>query len=674
MTLDVTVRIQKFKDLIDKYYQTKLLEHARKGIKRLTIDFQTISLFEPELALILLDEPEETIRTAEIAIEQFQLPGGSTNFKVRIKNANANTLQNIRHLRSINVGTFVTVRGVIRSRTSVTPRITTMRFECPNCAAIISVLQLEDKIKEPNTCSCGRKGKFRILSKTLVDGLSVRLEESPEEVDSNRLESINALVQCDLTEEKIESKIVIGRIVEFTGIFKTIMVSAKDGGKLTQLSTYLEVNYINFLETEDQNLKLSREDIEQIKQLSKDDDFLKKASQGIFHKIQGHDDIKEVLTLQAFGGIPIYDEKGKLERRGTIDILFCGEPGCAKSFFLNQAKKLHPKHYSVLGGRSTSVAGLLYAVTKDPLLGQWSLDAGAFPLAHGGIVMIDEMDKFDQKELDQIHGPMEDQIIYVNKANIRTTLKCECAILAASNPKFGRFSKESSDFVREMELSTTLINRFDLIYLIKDEVDFEKDKAIALKMLRIAKDTEGSYIENTLFKKYVLYARKLNPTISDEIEDAIATEMAKIKGLGKGKTYPITQRQYVTIIRLAEAKARSRLSNRVSMTDVNYAITTLIKNLMQFIEHESNNDMSNIDIDIIETGTRATERNKIDIVLKIIYEYMKENGNNSCPIEHIETISLEKGIDPLKMEKVLEMLLRYGEIFETKRGFYKKVM
>lgn len=665
--MDSASLISSCRAFIEENYKSQLLEHNGKGNNRLVIDFYKLSSYSVDLSEEFFDDPNKFFTAMGLACCEV-LQDVKKNFNTRFFNLPKNTFIDISCIRSKNINTFITVKGVIRSRTSVTPSITSISFECPSCGNVISVLQTESKIVEPNKCGCGRKGKFKMLSKELIDGLSMRVEESPEFIDSNRLESIHIIAREDLTDEKIEPKLVQGRAVEVSGVLKTVFKTARDGSLKTELSWYLDANYIRFIEQSEINLKITTADLIDFERYKCDPNFLSRASECLFYKIEGLSDIKKLLLITAFGGVTEYNETGVVERRGDIHLLVVGEAGTGKSFLLQLFKRLIPKSYMVFGGRSTSVAGLLYAATKDELINQWTIEAGAFPLANKGVVVIDEMDKFEMKELDQLHGPMEQQLISVNKANIRTTLKCECGVVAASNPKLGRFSNFDVDIVNQLGLSLTLINRFDMIFLLRDVVDEERDKRVALKILSFGEGECDNYISETLFKKYVLYAKKINPKIPKELNADITQEFARIRQLGKGKSFPISERQMVTILRLAQSHARSRLSHFVELQDVNFAFSCMITFLKQFVGEAD----GVIDVDVLTIGSSHSFRNVMDLVLSTIINY-KSREHGLCSFVDIEEACKAKGIPDLEIEKAIAHLQKVGFIFEPRVGYYDKL-
>ncbi|MEM4327885.1 MAG: AAA family ATPase, partial [Candidatus Woesearchaeota archaeon] len=156
-------------EFLEKNYHAELLEKVRKGELWLVVDFSLLAKHNPDLADSLLDKPEDTLQAAEAALEQFDLPERRKDFTIRIKNLPKSNTILIREIRSTHIGKLISVEGIVRQKSEVRPMITTARFECPSCGNKITVIQTDIKFKEPSRCSCGRKGKFKLAEKELVD-------------------------------------------------------------------------------------------------------------------------------------------------------------------------------------------------------------------------------------------------------------------------------------------------------------------------------------------------------------------------------------------------------------------------------------------------------------------------------------------------------------------------
>ena len=180
--MNVEEQVRRFQDFLEKHYKAKLAEQVRKGEKFLEINFSTLIKFDPELADILLEEPEDVIKAMGLACEQFDFNKEVKNLKIRLTNLPESQRINISEIRSKHLKKLFVIEGIVRQKSDVRPQVTSARFECPQCGNIISVLQLESVFKEPSKCGCGRKGKFRLMKKELVDAQKLVLEEAPEDL------------------------------------------------------------------------------------------------------------------------------------------------------------------------------------------------------------------------------------------------------------------------------------------------------------------------------------------------------------------------------------------------------------------------------------------------------------------------------------------------------------
>lgn len=79
---------------------------------------------------------------------------------------------------------------------------------------------------------------------------------------------------------------------------------------------------------------------------------------------------------------------------------------------------------------------------------------------------------------------MEQQTISIAKAGITTMLKARTSVLAAANPPSGRYD-DLAALEDNIELQTTILSRFDLIFIVKDNRTRERDEMIAKHVLDI---------------------------------------------------------------------------------------------------------------------------------------------------------------------------------------------
>ena len=327
MELNVIEQIKRFQDFIDSNYYSSLLENARKGNKFLLIDFAELSKFDPDLATELLEAPEETIKAIEKAIEQFDVDG-LINFHIRFHNLPQSQHIMVRDIRSQHINKLLFVDGVIRQKSDVRPQVTSARFECPVCGNIMNILQIEGTFKEPSRCGCGRKGKFVMLDKELVDAQGIVIEESSEHLEGGEQpKRINVLLTDDLVSPLSEKRTSPGSKVEVIGVVKEVPIISRSGAKSTRFDLMIDANYIKPTEDTFYEVVINEEEEKQILEIANDPKGYEKLVNSMAPSIYGYEKIKEALLLQLMGGVRKV-RMDKVVSRGDMHILLVGDPGC----------------------------------------------------------------------------------------------------------------------------------------------------------------------------------------------------------------------------------------------------------------------------------------------------------------------------------------------------------
>ncbi len=673
--MEVEEQVRIFRDFIEQNYYPELQEAVRKGEISLIVDFNLLIKFSTEICDEILEQPEELLKAAEIAVREFELPKKVTKFALRIKNLPQTQKVKISEVRSKHLTKFIWMEGIVRQKTDVRPHVTAAKFECPSCGSIFHVLQLDKKYKEPSRCSCGRKGKFKEISKELVDGQGLVLEESPDDLDGSQPKRINVFLKDDLVSAITERKSSPGTRAKVGGWVTEVPVTLKTGGQSTKYDLILEANFVESRQDDELNLTITEQEMEEIKRIARGSNPLQTIANSLAPSIYGHEKVKEALVLQLAGGCK-KERSDSVVTRGDMHILLIGDPGSGKSQLLKRIEKIAPKA-RFTSGKSSSAAGLTASVVKDEFLGGWSLEAGTLVLANHGFAIIDEMDKMSKEDRSALHEALEQQTISIAKANIQATLRCETTVLAAANPKFGRF--DPYDLVaNQIDLPPTLINRFDLIFPIKDLPSREKDEKTASFILSLHKDPKKitSEIPSDLLRKYFSYIRaKMHPQMTDQAIDELKEYYISMRNQSGAddhgiKSIPITARQLEGLVRLSEASAKIRLSKTVTKKDALKAIELTDYCLNQIAKDQ---ETGKIDIDRLGGRMTATQRSSISIIKELIHLLEEQTGQKIIPIETIIEAGKSKNITPEIIEETLEKLRRSGDIFEPKRGFIQRL-
>ncbi len=670
--MDAQEQIARFKQFFQNNYHTDILENARKGLNYLVLDFCLLSKEDIELADELLNDPEETIKAAEVAIEQFDLTDESKDFQIQIKNTSPSCHKKIADKRIKDLKKLVTFEGVIRSKSKIYGQTKSIKFEYPSCGNIIPVLQNEKKIKQPTRCGCGRKGKFKVLEKNKIDAQYIEVEELPENVDGrSQPKTIRVVLKRWLVDPKFESKFNPGAKVSVTGALFEVPILLRTGGESVDSDYMLDAVHIENIESEEIDLKISDDEMKSIKEIAESDKCLDILKQALAPSLHGMDKIKEGVLIQLAGGVRKIHADGTV-KRGDIHILIIGDPGSGKSALLQRIEKILP-HARVANGKGASGVGLTASVIKDEYVG-WTFQAGTLVLAHKNIAIIDEFDKMSSDDRDSIHEALEQQSVTISKAGVQARLSCECSLIAGANPKYGRFSNYSK-ILDEINLPPTIVNRFDLIYPVRDIAEPTKDEKLATTILNVHRNikTNENTLDTAFLRKYLNLVKTYTPMITEKASKKLVHHYLQLRNNAANnqhnKPVPISARQLEGLIRMSEAYAKIRLSNKVEGKDAINAISLMDHCLRQVAFDE---ETQSIDIDQIATGISSNERSNVAIIKQIMND-LKDQHGKSIPIDQIIIAAENKKLSDKQVDQAIKKMKKMGDAFEPKRGFIHRL-
>jgi len=681
-----------FEDHCKSDIETVALEYPEK--RSLYVDYWKIDEADPKLAELLLDQPYKAIYNAEQALRKIDVAAENTlQLHFRVINLPDTNRILIRKIRSNHLGKLMAVDGLVKKRTEVRPKLQVGAFQCQKCGAIIRVEQDEDILKEPTECyedqgGCGRVSSFKLLPSLsqFVDSQKIEIQENPEGLRGGaQPERISVFLEDDLAGE-----IAPGDRVVVNGILHS-MQRRRGTYRLTAFDKTMEAISVESQELAFEEVEITPEDEKEILKISKDPELYKKMKESIAPTIYGMDVEKEALVLQLFGGLAKEMPDGT-RIRGDIHALLVGDPGTAKSQILTYMSKLAPRSVYA-SGKASSAAGLTAAAVRDEFgEGQWTLEAGALVLADMGIACIDEIDKMDETDRSALHQAMEQQEISVAKAGINATLKSRCALLAAANPKLGRFD-EFLPLHEQINMPPALLSRFDLIFSILDKPNRTNDTDLATHILRthkagevsenIARSKKSKYktkdkeelmkiVQPTFtpefLRKYVAYAkRNIYPVMTDEALEILKNYYVDFRNSSE-ETVTFTPRQLEAFVRLSEASARIRLSEEVTAEDAERAIRIVDQYLRRVgLDRET----GRVDIDIIATGISHSQHDRMRILMDIIQRLCNESKDGSAARGDIIQEAEIEGMESGKVEEALDRLKRNGQIYEPVHGKYK---
>jgi replicative DNA helicase Mcm len=675
-----------FEEFLNAKYRSEMerLASVYPDEKSISIDYKVLEEYDTDLADELIQNPYPIAKAAQDAISQMNFlnpKGEKVRLNIRFVGFPEDGKTLVRNVDSEHIGKFLSMDGVVTTVTESRPKIVNAVFECKHCGRVYNIPQTDKmgKFSEPAGCVCERKNFQLLLEQcTFIDTQRAEIQEPLELLrGGEQAKKMELWIEDDLT-----SRIVPGDKVEITGTLN--LHNPKARGSI--YDKFLDVNSITQVQKEFENIKLTEEEERQIRELANDPKIYDKIVASIAPSIYGHSEIKEAIALQLLGGTQGKVKADGMKIRSDMHILLIGDPGTAKTQLLIYVNQLAPKGVYV-SGKSSSAAGLTATAEKDESTdGRWTLKAGALVLAAGGMASIDEFDKMNEEDSSAMHEAMESQVIHITKAGIHAMFKANTAILAAANPKYGRFDPNESP-AAQFNIPPTLISRFDLIFPIKDELDEAKDREMVKhiltshftagvkakgnydkKEMRKAEERVLPAIEPELLRSYIAYARReIKPLLTKEAMDKIETFYVDLRKMGqKQKSVPITPRYLEAIIRLAEASAKGRLSDTVDLDDAERAIR-----LMRFclIGVGVDPETGKFDIDIIAVGTSRSKQDR----LKVVYRAVKtlSEGTEGATHEALLEEAKTQGLNGEEFEDALSSLLRNGDVYKPRHGIYR---
>ncbi len=598
----------------------------------------------------------------------------------------------LRFVRSRSMGRMVTIRGMIVRASDVKPSCVVATYTCDACGCeVYQVVENKREFLPQRVCpstDCSQRPGSRMESLHLqtrgskfVKFQELKLQELPNQVPMGHIpRSMSVHCRGELTRLAAP-----GDVVTIDGVFLPQRVAesgyrAMKAGLIS--TTFLEAhNIIVHKKSFDESLlgSLSEEDSikleADIAKVSLGDDPIASLASAIAPEIFGHEDIKRSLLLQLVGGCTRKLPDG-MRIRGDINICLMGDPGVAKSQLLKHVAGMAPRGVYTTGKGSSGV-GLTAAVTKDLTTGEMALEGGALVLADRGICAIDEFDKMDERDRTAIHEVMEQQTVSIAKAGIVATLNARAAVLAAANPLYGRYNRKKS-LSENINLPNSLLSRFDLMFLILDVANVDRDIALARHVTFVhqnegvkksaqedekdehsASDDEGSKdapankikVTPRILREYIARARQHHPVVPSDVAPYIVEAYVNLRiadrpgsrGKKAGDQTAMTARQLLSILRLSQSLARLRFSDYVAREDVDEAIR---------LTH-----MSKASLDLDNARSNGKRKRGDDVISKIfitIRDYATSTNSDEVNLKMCEAMVLRKGYTAEQLQNCLE--------------------
>ncbi|THX70834.1 DNA replication licensing factor mcm3 [Aureobasidium pullulans] len=627
-------------------YRAEIMVMLGRSSRRLPVSLDEIRAHSREMAEGILNQPFDFSQAFDRAVKNIvnTLPGRpphetaeDTMYYCAFFGSFGEFATNPRTLSSVHLNHMVSLEGIVTKCSLVRPKVvksvhynenkTSFHFReyrdqtmTMNGAASSSVYPTEDDEGNPLVTEYGFS--------TYRDHQTISIQEMPERAPAGQLpRSVDVIMDDDMVD-----KVKPGDRIQLVGIYRSLGNRNAGAGSST-FRTLVLANNIILLSSKSgggiAQATITDTDIRNINRISKQRKVFELLSQSLAPSIYGHDYIKKAILLMLLGGMEKNLDNGT-HLRGDINILMVGDPSTAKSQLLRFVLNTAPLAIATTG-RGSSGVGLTAAVTSDKETGERRLEAGAMVLADRGVVCIDEFDKMSDVDRVAIHEVMEQQTVTIAKAGIHTSLNARCSVVAAANPIYGQYDTHK-DPHRNIALPDSLLSRFDLLFIVTDDIEDVRDRQVSEHVLRMHRyrqpgteegapvreqatqslgvgleeeaDTDktsevyekfnvmlhagvtvtvgrgsGRKVEVLsipFIKKYIQYAKsRVKPILTSGAANHIIATYSSLRNdeieSNQRKTSPMTARTLETLIRLSTAHAKSRLSNRVEQKDAEVA-------------------------------------------------------------------------------------------------------
>ncbi|KAI8981532.1 MCM2/3/5 family-domain-containing protein [Pilobolus umbonatus] len=587
-------------------YRDQLHEHLLTKQYYIEVDMNHLINYNAELADKLISSPAELLPLFENAAKECArriLHSNPTTIditevpdcQVTLKSS-ANVTQ-IREITSDYIGKLVRIPGIVIGASTLSSRATEVTAMCRSCRDIkvIPITGGFSSIVLPRKCegrgldggqqsnNCPMDPYIILHDKCkFVDSQVIKLQEAPDMVPVGDLPR-HTILNAD---RWLTNRVVPGMRAVVMGIYSIYQnKAAKSPGAAAVRNPYIRVVGLEIDQHNNGRGKphFTEAEEEEFLRMSRQEGLYETLADSLAPSIFGNDDIKRAIVCLLFGGSKKILPDG-MRLRGDINVLLLGDPGTAKSQLLKFTEKVAPIAVYT-SGKGSSAAGLTASVIRDPSTREFYLEGGAMVLADGGVVCIDEFDKMRDEDRVAIHEAMEQQTISIAKAGITTILNSRTSVLAAANPVFGRYDDMKSAG-ENIDFQSTILSRFDMIFIVKDEHNEARDMSVARHVLNVHmnRQTHQSVvgeIDLDKMKAYINYCKsKCAPRLTESAAERLSSHFVAIRQEVKESerdtqvksTIPITIRQLEAIIRISESLAKMTLSPTATEKHVEEAI------------------------------------------------------------------------------------------------------
>ncbi|WP_336328713.1 minichromosome maintenance protein MCM [Halovenus sp. HT40] len=693
---DDTQLIDSFEEFYRSYYRNEIAELAQKypdEQKSLYIDWQDLYRFDSDLSQDFHNKPDQLRQYAEEALRLYDLPVDVSlgQAHVRVRNLPATT--EIGELNSDHRGKLIAVQGSVKKATAVESKITTAAFECQRCGTLTRIPQEGEDFQDPHECQgCERQGPFRINydQSEFIDAQTLEIQSPVRGLRDQDPERIQVHIEDDIT-----GTVSLGDRVEVTGIVK-LDQKGSERNRSSRFGMYLEGLTVDETETEYGHVQITDAEKKEIVELSNQSNLYEQIIGSIAPTVHNHETGKSILAHQLFSGVTKFFPDGS-QTRGNIHSLFVADSGTYQTIkeMIERAAELSPRAVKA-SGAETSGTGLTttaYPSSNSSGGSPWEIEAGPLIEADLGHAFVTDFDDLGKEAESSVETVLREQSIDASKATESVSLPARTSVFGVTTPVYGRFD-DFEPLAEQIPLSGEVTGAFDLVVLISDNPNKSNDEEAASHILKASRAGEvnrqaeqsevsnyteeevetlnseiESEIETDLLRKYIAYARRnCYPTMTEEAESSIQEYYVETRSqcADSDLPTPVTEEVLDTLVRLSEASARMRLSDRITEGDAERAIGIVETYLKQVGVPET----GELDADMIETATDGNNVDDLDFQdwLANLIATIENEYDEGAPVDVIVERAEEQGADAHKVEEGISELKVDGEVYEPRNN------
>ena len=660
-------------------YVEQIDQMMSKNSKFITIDYDDLIL-RPDIESRFNASPDMMLTgfakaVKEILQMRFVEYAEQIKDDIRIRIVNYPLQRSLRQINSDVISNMTSVSGMVVRASEVKPLAKEMVYTCPDDHITQIYIQKGMSVNVPAKCSdpnCSHRDlEPNPEHSKFIDFQMLRLQELPEDLPPGQLpQYIDITIKQDLVDNARPGDRVI-----LTGIVRIEQEPISGIGKTNSAVYRLRIDGNNIEFLGGRGVKSSRrseretsspEEEKIIRTLGNNSDIYKRLVESFAPHIQGHSLIKESILLLIVGSTQrVLADGAKI--RGDINIFLVGDPGTAKSEMLKFCARIAPRGLYT-SGRGSTAAGLTAAVVRDKS-GIMMLEAGAVVLGDQGLVCIDEFDKMKPEDRSALHEVMEQQSASIAKGGIVATLNARTSILAAANPMYGKYDP-FKNITENVNLPIPLLTRFDLIFVVRDIPSKERDRRIAKHIIKLHTPSGiggRAPVDVDILTKYLAFAKRINPILTEGAETKILDYYMQMRNVDSDDMITVTPRQLEGLLRLATARARLCLRDRVEEEDAERAIF-----LMQSMLQDAGVDVNTGKVDLgVLQGKPRSEVSKMQLFMDILKSL---EGENKIAVEEgkliKELVNSEKFNESDAHRWIIKMKEEEASIYESKTGHY----